>query len=350
MEYDLEKKRIAALAWTPEQISEKQKNIINSIDMLKTLGDTENADLCKLLSCHNAITPEIQRSAMAAKIFDPAPLYYHAPEDVRNGLIAELLSTTNPREADMLLQCLAFQGDDRSLEALLELEKNPLPWRQELYIDPSVYAQLGGWTFDKNGHRTELIFNTCYPMIKSDDKKTPVRIGTARKDTCPHCDGNMVDMLILDGRDERLKFLGIDGILTATCCPSCIAYLKTPAFNRFTLDGGTEVFPSEIIDGITKKNLIMSPEDYKALTENSFVLGNTQMPLFYGALNDDVNTIGGFANWVEDWEYTVCPHCGRYMKYLAQIQYNTMIEYGEGTIYIEFCPDCQIVSMQYSQS
>ena len=52
----------------------------------------------------------------------------------------------------------------------------------------------------------------------------------------------MVDMLVLDGRDERLKFLGLDCILTATCCPSCVGFLKGPAFNRFALDGGVEVF------------------------------------------------------------------------------------------------------------
>ena len=37
----------------------------------------------------------------------------------------------------------------------------------------------------------------------------------------------MVDMLVLDGRDERLKFLGLDGILTATCCPSCVGLPST---------------------------------------------------------------------------------------------------------------------------
>ena len=58
----------------------------------------------------------------------------------------------------------------------------------------------------------------------------------------------MVDMLVLDGRDERLKFLGLDGILTATCCPNGVGFLKGPAFNSFTLDGGVEVFPSELFD------------------------------------------------------------------------------------------------------
>ena len=150
--------------------------------------------------------------------------------------------------------------------------------------------------------------------------------------------------------DERLRFLGLDGILTATCCPSCVGFLKGPAFNRFALDGGVEVFPSELFDGTEKTDCYVSPEEYKALTENPFVLGEAPVPLFYGAACQDVNTIGGFANWVQDAEYTTCPHCGKPMKYLAQIQWDTVFDCAEGTLYVEFCSDCQIVSMQHQQT
>ena len=37
------------------------------------------------------------------------------------------------------------------METLLELERNPRPWRKGLYVDSSSYAQIGGWTFDKEG-------------------------------------------------------------------------------------------------------------------------------------------------------------------------------------------------------
>ena len=47
---------------------------------------------------------------------------------------------------------------------------------------------------------------------------------------------------------------------------------------------------------------------------------------------------------------TACPHCGKPMKYLAQIQWDTLMDGTEGTLYIEFCPDCQIVSMQHQQT
>ena len=63
-----------------------------------------------------------------------------------------------------------------------------------------------------------------------------------------------------------------------------------------------------------------------------------------------MKTIGGFANWVQDAEYTTCPHCGKPMKYLAQIQWDTVFDCAEGALYVEFCPDCQIVSMQHQQT
>ncbi len=238
-----EQERQAALAWTPEEIAQKQKNLIQNIQRLAELEDPECTDFWQLLGYRDAITPEIQRVALAAEVFYPGEIYYHAPADVRDGLIHALLSTEDSGEASYLMCCVAFQGDSRAKETLLELERNPRPWRKSLYVDPSSYAQCGGWTFDKEGQRTQLNFDTCYPMVKgTTGEKSPVRIGRAREDTCPHCSGHMVDILVLDGRDERLKFLGLDGILTATCCPNCVGFLKDPAFNRFSLDGGVEAW------------------------------------------------------------------------------------------------------------
>ena len=346
-----EEERNAALAWTPEQIAEKQKNLIQNIQRLADLKEPELTDFWKLLSYRDAVTPKLQRAALAAEVFYPCELYYRAPEDVRDGLIAALLETEDSHEAGCLMCCLAMQGDDRALETLLDLERNPRPWRKKLYVDPSIYAQCGGWTFDKAGHRVQLNYDVCYPMVKgAPGEASPVRIGRVREDACPHCGGRMVDMLVLDGRDERLRFLGLDGILTAACCPNCVGFLEGPAFSRFTLDGGAEPLPARTFDGSEKMECYVRPEDYEALAGNHFVLGAEPAPLFYGAEFLDLNTIGGFANWVQDWEYAPCPQCGKPMRYLAQIQWDTVMDGMEGTLYIEFCPDCQIVSMQHQQT
>ena len=155
-----EQSRNAALAWTPEQIAEKQQNLIQNIQRLADMEDPELTDFWQLLGYRDAIPPEIQRATLAAEVFWPCELYYHAPDDVRDGLIAALLETDSSHEAGNLMACLAFQGDDKAMEALLELERNPRPWRKGLYVDPSSYAQIGGWTFDKKGHRMQLNFNT----------------------------------------------------------------------------------------------------------------------------------------------------------------------------------------------
>ena len=157
-----EQERQAALAWTPEQITKKQKNLIQNIQRLADMEDPEFTDFWQLLGYHDAITPEIQRVALAAEVFWPCEIYYHAPADVRDGLIHALLSAEYSSAASNLMSCLAMQGDDKAMETLLELERNPRPWRKGLYVDPSSYAQIGGWTFDKEGQKIQLNFDTCY--------------------------------------------------------------------------------------------------------------------------------------------------------------------------------------------
>lgn len=55
-----EQKRQAALAWTPEQIAGKQRNLIQNIQRLGDMEDPELTDFWQLLGYRDAITPEIQ--------------------------------------------------------------------------------------------------------------------------------------------------------------------------------------------------------------------------------------------------------------------------------------------------
>ena len=139
-----EQERQAALAWTPEQITKKQKNLIQNIQRLADMEDPEFTDFWQLLGDRDALAPEIQRAALAAEVFWPCEIYYHAPADVRDGLIHALLSAEYSSAASNLMSCLSMQGDDKAMETLLELERNPRPWRKGLYVDPSSYAQIGG--------------------------------------------------------------------------------------------------------------------------------------------------------------------------------------------------------------
>lgn len=341
-----EKQRKEVLSWSDEEIQEKIQHLI---DNAKELDDysAESEEACQLLGFRGICPPELQRAAVQADVVYLEKIYYHAPEDVRDSLINRLMAAEDAHEAGNLMCCLAMQGDNEALHALLELEQNPRPWRKKLYVDPSIYAQCGGWTFDKEGKRYELNFDTCFALEKGNRKEDKAAIiGRPREDTCPHCKSRMVDILVLDGRDKRLRFLEIDGIFTATCCLNCVCYAEE-SFSRFTLEGGS----TPILD---KKefadNYCIGEETLQEVSANPYVLGKHPVPVFYGSDSEDINTIGGFANWVQDWKYTTCPDCGRPMKYLAQIQWDTILDGMEGTLYIEVCPDCRIASMHHQQT
>ena len=330
--------------WTPEQVREKREALMADLERLRE--DSWDNDFWALLSYHNAITPEFQRAALAAELYYPCEIYYRAPADVRDALVQALLEAENSREANRLMCCLAMQGDDRALEVFHELEEHPRPWREKLYVDPSVYAHTGGWTFDKAGNRRQLNFDTCYPLIKGDrSRDKAAQVFRPREDRCPHCKGRVVDILTLDGRDARLSFLGLDGVITATCCPNCVPW-EEPAWSRFTLDGRSEaVFPYTYGEGEE------SDGDWEAeLSDNPYVLGPDPVPLFYGAEFDGLTcTVGGFPFWIQDAQYYPCPDCGKTMMYLAQIKWDAL-DFMEGTLYIEICPDCRTVSMHHQQT
>ena len=344
-----EQERNEVLAWTNEQIASKIQHLIAHADRLNK-WDTDEYDVCcKLLEIRDICPLELQRAALEARAFSLERLYYNAPVDVRDGMIRLLMEATDPREASELMTCLAMQGDDQALQTLLMLERNPRPWREKLYVNPSDYAQAGGWTFDQEGNRHELNYATCYAMEKGDKSlDNAAVIGRLRKDTCSHCSCQIVDMLVLDGQDERLKFLGMDGIFTATGCPNCCGFTDA-VFSRFTLEGGsTPIFPyNELEDEMEN---YMDEDVMKELLSNPYILGKKPVPLFYGVGSEDINTIGGFASWVQDWQYIACTDCSKPMKYVAQIQWDTVMDYSEGTLYIEVCTDCSIASMHHQQT
>ena len=171
----------------------------------------------------------------------------------------------------------------------------------------------------------------------------------ARGDKCPHCGSGLVDMITLDGRDERLQFIGVDGKITATCCPSCIMFSST-VYGSFDLEGnGEAVFPYNGLG--EQEECYISEVDFQETSINALMLSEVERPLFYGAEDWEAATIGGFAHWMNDCYIPACPHCGKLMRYLAQIPYKKVTKAGpEGSIYMEICTDCRMVPLQYQQT
>ena len=233
--------------WTDKEIEEKINQVIEKLKVSTedNFYETDEYEIFQDLMTRGIYVEEFSKTACEREIFYPSELYYKASSEVRDRLIEKILNTKSPNEGGLLLQCLAMIGDKKSQDTLYELKTNPKPWRKKLYVDSDIYAEEGGWTFDSDNNYIKLNYDKCFSFEKGEKKdENGTFIARKRGEKCPHCGGEIIDILVIDGRDERFSFLGLDGIITASCCPNCVT-LSEGISNRFSLDGTNEILEYE---------------------------------------------------------------------------------------------------------
>ncbi|MCI7441867.1 MAG: hypothetical protein MSA89_02090 [Clostridium sp.] len=328
------------LSLSDEEIKIKIEEIIENID------DEDYIDMFKKLFCYRGInTSKIAEVAFNNKIFFPKELYKDASSEIRDKLFEKLdESQEDSVLVDNILLCLSMIGDEVVLKKFYEFEKNPPKWREELYVGPSVYAESGGWSYDEDGKRTNLIYDECYEMVEDKNSKDrAVVLGKISNEKCPHCESSYVNILDIDGNDERLKFLNLNGRIKVKTCLSCLPYDEA-IFCKYELNGESEVLPFE-----PWNDEKIEDENIRKVFLKPIVLSKNKIFKYYGCNTEDLITIGGEGNWINDNIHFKCPCCGKKMKYFAQIQ-GASIDFYEGTIYFEICQECKIVGTTYQQT
>ena len=144
--------------------------IVDRIDEIEKWDEIYN-DFWALFSLRDIHDPRIARAAAAAEIYCPPELYFGAPKDVRDALVRKLASLQDNAKNTLndLLCALAWQGDEQTTQLFYELYQNPKPWRQKLYAGTEIYAQIGGWSFDKRGEHKSLVFDKCLAVVRARD-------------------------------------------------------------------------------------------------------------------------------------------------------------------------------------
>lgn len=345
----VENERNRILALPQDEINVLIQQICDEIEKTGVL--TKNSDLFKkLLDYIDIDTSKIAEVAFEKSLFNPYELYKNASDDVIKGMMEMIKQVNiNSQLAGDLLLCLAVHGGQEIFQLFLELEKYPRKWRKNLYVNPSVYATYGGWSYDSDGNFIETNFKKCYPMVKGtlDEKnRSPVKICVDTEEKCPKCGCRIVNLMEINGRDPRLDFLDINGVIKAKCCPNCFEY-SDGDFCRYTIDDESEIISGE---GCFITEDYLENEGVEKLASNSYVLGNTPVPVRYAADWEGGSSIGGFAFWIQDCDIKPCPHCGKPMKYLAQLQWDTVLDDMEGNAYIEICKDCKIIALLHQQT
>jgi hypothetical protein len=195
-----------------------------------------------------------------------------------------------------------------------------------------------------------LNFDRCYPVFPLSNgekaKDTAVSAASPRTETCPHCGSRLMDILTLDGRDARLGFLSLPGVVGIPICPQCASMCERTLI-RYTPNGESTM---ELVDPFWDGEK-MSDSEYTAIGSRKFALSLRPAPLFFARGNDEsVITIGGFASWIQDFQYDACPDCGKTLRYFASVPWAALSDWSEGTLYLEICPDCRVISAFHQQT
>ena len=325
--------------------------IVDRIDEIEKWDEIYN-DFWALFSLLGIHDPRIARAAATAEIYCPPELYFGAPKDVRDALIAKLdsLQDNTKNTLNDLLCALAWQGDEQTTQLFYELYQNPRPWRQKLYAGTEIYAQIGGWSFDRMGERKSLVFDKCLAAVRVKDGKCasqganlnsnqnadePVRIGRPTGQKCEFCGCEILDMLRLKATDPRLAFLNLKHDAIFRCCSTCVG--SVIYFCKCGADGE----PQMHCEGEGMEKSYFSQQDMARLSCMKFKLSGEVSP-FYGCFSELDVTVGGYPQWVQDAAYLSCPSCGGTMKHLAQIPFGELVQ-GEGVIYVQICEKCEVL-------
>ncbi len=341
-----ENKKKEVLAFSDSEIQAEVSKICEEIRQKQALKYTRQIfDL--LFHLRNIDTTEIARIAFENNCWYPRNIYKNAPPEVVSSMIKMLLDDgTYPKTANDIMNCLSVHGGKEVLNAFIECEKHPREWRKRLHINPSIYAYAGGWSFDSDYNYIKKIFDDgCYPIINGTNEQkavSPVKIGELTDDICSACGCRIVNLIEFDGRDKSLSFIGVDGVIKAKCCPNCAIH----CISRYSINGESEIisFESSTDESYT------TDDDLDNLKNNTLVLSTkAENPQFAGYWGGG-SSVGGFAGWIQDTEILSCPDCNKPMKYLAQIECDTILDNMEGNFYIEICTDCKIMAVVHQQT
>ena len=353
-----EEERQNIVNMSKEQEEKEINSLLNIIACTGEMEDEQEELFSKLVCYRDINTSAFADLAYEKGIYFPCGLYKDASEQVVKNLCALLCQDDlDSFIANQILLCVSVAAARKEIrpivyDCFVKLHKEPRAWRAKLHVNPDEYAVYGGWTYDKDFNIVETQYPVCYSLVqgtKEQHEHSPVTIAQAtnQEERCPVCQAKMFDVIKIDGRDPKLKFLNIDGVIAIKCCLSCFFY-NEDYFVSYDLEGNSKVLNDLQRD--EEAECFISDQDYECITQNTYVLGEHPTPIRYHAQWNDWGSIGGFAFWIQDVEIKHCPKCGKPMKYLAQIPWTNVLNNAEGYGYIEICPDCQIAAVIHQQT
>jgi hypothetical protein len=261
---------------------------------LNALKDPES--LAEVDSCEEGVEFEYILGAAATAYFRKTG----ASRDY-DAFDAELGRHPLPDEAKAAMA--AEIGNDTVIRAFQRFDAARPPWLEKLHWSAAEYLMCGDRTSDGADKPVSLSFEPCHEFVdKSEVNKPAAWIGGALPEHCEHCGCALVNLLLIDGDHEQLAFLGLSGTVSLPICPNC-ATMSEKTIVRHAPDGSTKM---EIVGAFGDESYF-DADALARLTSGRPALSSEPMPPYFNFCPEDVATIGGRANRVQDPQFEECP-------------------------------------------
>jgi predicted RNA-binding Zn-ribbon protein involved in translation (DUF1610 family) len=53
---------------------------------------------------------------------------------------------------------------------------------------------------------------------------------------------------------------------------------------------------------------------------------------------------------LQDFQYDICPDCGKTMRYFASVPWQALSDFSEGTLFLDICPACGVIGAFHQQT
>ena len=271
--------------------------------------------------------------------------FHRSPPDVRDRLLQQV--ETDAENRNLLLQCLAWIGDEVVVESFARWRQEPPSWRDSLYVPPEDYAREAGWELTGEGLRRNLYFSSCFHLQKQAlPQPERLRVATARGDNCPNCTLKLTHLFEIAPAVVGLSAEDWPDMIRIMTCECCSAY--GTVYGKIDSQGQPHWSDKNAPSTLAKRNA----DDWLLLPVNAVELAKPRAPLFAADqfLPTTFSQLGGHPTWIQDAEYPQCPACTQSMMFVAQIDDQDIDQYGEGLIYGFSCPECRTTATTFQQT
>ncbi|MBY0008864.1 DUF1963 domain-containing protein [Paenibacillus typhae] len=331
-----------------------------AVELLQT-GDEENCtEILMSLVCYNnwlVSGTGILAELIRREIFDPAFLYKHAPEDIRDLLLEQV--ETDGENRNSLLLVLSWIGDAVVVQRFREWREHAPEWADELYIAPERYAHEAGWELTADGKRQDLFYPDNYAVEKNGPAaagaypvEPAVSFLTESRQSCEWCGGPLTVLADIQAGHPSVERLPLAGQrLQVQTCVICSCYgpvfmeldsvqgARWSAFNRKP-DYLPDTNPAE-----ESREYLSAGKQFRIAEEPRNTYHAVQWTMEPWA-----SQIGGYPTWIQDAEYPECPCCSQRMHFIGQLDWEAVEEYGEGIYYMFLCPEGRVSATLFQQS